>query len=604
MHIDLGWTIQEWQDAYRSAALTPRDALPALLAQYPADDPAWISVVSPAQLQKQLDELDALLASVAGDLSQLPLYGVPFAAKDNIDFAGIATTAACPEFAFLPEQDAFVIAQLRKAGAVLMGKTNLDQFATGLVGTRSPYGEVPNSFKPEYVSGGSSSGSASVVARGLVTFSLGTDTAGSGRVPAGFNNLVGLKPTRGALSNSGLVPACKSIDCITVFAYSVDDAASVLQVAEAFDRRDPYSRTADVSAPRSLPAQPVFGIPASIPWFDDQQAAAAFASARQQLTAMGVTLKEIDFTPLFEMAALLYEGPWVAERMVAVEEFHRQHADAINPVVRAIIEKAANFTAVDTFKAEYRRMELLRIANDIIGSVDALCVPTSPTIYTREQMKQEPILFNSHYGTFTNFVNFADWCALALPGPLRADGLPAGITLIAPTWQDFSLVEFGRRWQAFAPWTRGATGKALPAPAALSHGTPAGWIRVAVVGAHLSGMPLNTQLIERHALLAEQTTTSADYRLFALPDSTPPKPGLLKVAAGEGAPIRVELWDMPLTAFGSFVGLIPPPLGIGNLTLADGRTVKGFICEPWALQGARDITEFGGWRAYIASLKS
>ena len=479
----------------------------------------------------------------------------------------------------------------------MLAKTNLDQFATGLVGTRSPYGAVPNSFDSNYISGGSSSGSSVSVARGLVPFSLGTDTAGSGRVPAAFNNLVGLKPTRGRFSTTGVVPACRSLDCVSVFALNVADAEQVAGVMEGFDATDGYSRQAPAAA-KMLPLKPRLGIPAATPWFGDSQYAAAWEASLEKLRAMGVELIELDYSPMQQLAELLYGGPWVAERYAAVTEFMDAHADLMNPVVRGILAQAQNFSATDTYKAEYRRADLARTIQSLMATVDALLVPTTPRMPTLEEVEQAPVLVNSQLGTWTNFVNLADCSALALPAGLREDGLPFGITLIGAAWQDASLAEFGRRWEAFAPWQAGATGRTLPAPAAATQ-APAGHVRLAVVGAHLSGMPLNTQLTERHARFVESTFTADNYRLYALPNTTPPKPGLIR--ASEGAAIAVELWDVPVDLFGSFVALVPAPLGIGTLTLQDGREVKGFICEGAAVDGATDITHLGGWRAFIAS---
>jgi allophanate hydrolase len=597
----VGWTIAQWLAAYREGAQPE-----ALLAAYAATpdsprDNAWIRRVDRDLLDEQLDGLRLLLAAAGGDMSRLPLYGVPFAIKDNIDAAGWPTTAACPEFAYTPGEDATVVQRLRAAGAILIGKTNLDQFATGLVGTRSPHGAVANSFKPEYVSGGSSSGSASVVARGIAAFSLGTDTAGSGRVPAGFNNIVGLKPTKGWLSTAGVVPACRTLDCVSIFALTVDDAERVAEVAGGFDERDPYSRRMPAGA-RPWPKAPRLAIPATLEFFGDAQAAAVFDDAVRGLVAAGAQVEAIDFAPFDELAALLYQGPWVAERYAAVETLWKEKPDAIHPVVRGIVEQAANYSALDAFKAEYRRAELTRLIHQALAGFDALVVPTSPSIYTIAQLEADPVTLNSRLGVYTNFANLADLSALAVPAGMRGDGLPSGITLIGLAWQDRALARFGKHWQALRGLPLGATGAPLPAPDAASGEAPADTVRVAVVGAHLTGMPLNHQLTSRHAVFVEKTLTAGDYRLYALANTTPPKPGLVK--SDSGGAIEVELWDVPVTAFGAFVAEIPAPLGIGTLELQDGRNVKGFICEPRGLDGARDITAFGGWRAYLASLNA
>ncbi|SAI69255.1 allophanate hydrolase [Bordetella ansorpii] len=594
-----GWTVARWQQAYAAGA-APGDLLAPYLDLDPQDN-AWIARLDDSRLAAQLRELDERLEAAGGDRARLPLYGVPFAIKDNIDAAGWPTTAGCPEFAYVPEQDATVVARLRAAGAVLVGKTNLDQFATGLVGTRSPYGPVANSFDPAYVSGGSSSGSASVVARGLAVFSLGTDTAGSGRVPAGFNNLVGLKPTRGWLSTAGVVPACRTLDCVSVFALTVDDASLVAGIAGGHDPRDPYSRVRPDSA-LPWPSAPRLAVPAHPEFHGDEQSRRAFEQSLRDLQALGAVIEPIDFTPFMELADLLYQGPWVAERFCAVESLWREQPEAIHPVVRSIVEQASRYTAADAFRAEYRRAELTGVIHAALSGFDALVVPTAPSIYTIEQLLADPIALNSRLGHYTNFANLADLSALALPAGMREDGLPTGITLIGAAWQDDALAVFGRAWQASRALPLGATG--APAPAAEpARGVPqTGTIRVAVVGAHLTGMPLNHQLTSRGAVLAEQTLTAATYRLYALANTMPPKPGL--VHSDRGASLIVELWDVPAAAFGGFVAEVPAPLGIGTLELADGRLVKGFICEPRALQGARDITEFGGWRAFIASLNT
>ncbi|WP_152205095.1 allophanate hydrolase [Marinobacter changyiensis] len=618
----IGWTLQDWQQAYLDNEQMPANLLHALLDSLGADDSAWISLATPAQLDDGLAGLDRAVAQAGGYPSALPLFGVPFAVKDNIDATGFETTAACPDYAYTPAQDAAVVARLRAAGAVLIGKTNLDQFATGLVGTRSPYGAVPNTFNPEVISGGSSSGSASAVARGLVPFALGTDTAGSGRVPAGLNNLVGLKPTRGAISIEGVVPACRSLDCVSIFALTVTDAGKVFEHAGVYQPSDAFSRPRPESLPAAGPAirQPGaikrLAVPAEPEWFGDDCAKAAWGVTLGLWEKLGVTLVPTDFSLLSELAALLYEGPWVAERHAAVEEFMAAHPDSMNPVVRGIIGKAANFTATDTFRAQYRKEELVRAIDHLLQDIDALLVPTAPIAPTIAAVNADPVTLNSRLGTYTNFVNLADLCALAVPAGFRSDALPFGVTLIAGAWRDGDLQQLASRWLNANPTHLGATDRPRPAesartekssamPSSLTGPSLVDTITVAVVGAHLTGMPLNTQLTERHATLREQTTTSPNYRLFALPDTSPPKPGLKRVSGDEeGKAIILEVWQMPASAFGSFVDLIPPPLGIGNVELADGRWVNGFICEGHALENARDVTEFGGWRAYIDALKA
>ena len=603
--LTMGWTISQWRAAYMQA--DPGTLLQALLAGLQHDDPAWIMIVDSTTLKQQLDALAEALERVNGERSRLPLYGIPFAVKDNMDVAGLPTTAACPAFAHVAEQDATVVARLCAAGAILVGKTNLDQFATGLVGVRSPYGVVTNPFNPAYIGGGSSSGSASVVARGCVPFALGTDTAGSGRVPAAFNNLVGLKPTRGLVSSVGVVPACRTLDCVSVFALSVEDAGSVFDVIAGFDAADPYSRPCppDQAAVR-IGQTPRFAIPQQPDFCGDAVQAAAYGVALARMRELGAVLEPIDFSPMQALAALLYDGPWVAERYAAIAEFIADHAADMHPVVRDIIERAGRYSAVDTFKAEYRRAELKRALDILLADFDALLVPSAPTLPTLAEVTAEPIAANSRLGIYTNFVNLGDCAALALPAGWRSDGLPFGVTLIAPAWRDHALLDFARRWQRHAPWTLGATGLDLPAecaaPAVAAAPAP-GYVRLAVVGAHLTGMPLNHQLTTRHAQFVERTRTAACYRLYALPNTTPPKPGLVRDGQS-GSAIEVEVWDVPLGGFGSFVAEVPAPLGIGSVELGDGSVVKGFICEPWALQGATEITALGGWRAFLAQLNN
>jgi allophanate hydrolase len=600
----IGYQLRDWQRHYQSAPQSLRSSLGIVLNSLDERDNAWLYRATPTQLEEQITQLETLREQAGGSLATLPLYGVPFAVKDNIDVAGWPTTAACPAFEYIAQDDATVVANLQAKGAIVIGKTNLDQFATGLVGTRSPHGAVKNTFNPNYVSGGSSSGSASVLARGLVAFSLGTDTAGSGRVPAGFNNIVGLKPTKGWLSNRGVVPACRLNDCVSIFALSVADAAYVATLAGGYDPEDAYSRANPHTAPAAMSSQPRFAVPDSLEFFGDTESEKAFQLALDKLVSSGVSLVNIDFTPFKALAEQLYYGAWVAERTVAVGKIFEDTPEVMDPVVRGIVASGLNYSATDAWKAEYLRAELSRKINQALEGFDALVVPTSPTLRTLDEMVQEPVLFNSQFGTYTNFTNLADLCALALPSSIRDDGLPSGITLIAPAWHDAALAAFGRQWQRSLSLTLGATDKTLNADSAMTGpmAVSADHVRVAVVGAHLTGMPLNFQLTTRNAVRVEQTRTASDYKLYALANTQPPKPGLVKDEGGSS--IIVELWDIPLARFGEFVAEIPAPLGIGTLQLADGRSVKGFICEPWAIDSATDVTSFGGWRSYVEHLKS
>jgi allophanate hydrolase len=531
-----------------------------------------------------------------------PLAGLTFAVKDNIDVAGVPTTAGCPAFAYEPTESATVVRKLLAAGARLAGKTNLDQFACGLNGTRSPYGVVPNAFDPLYVSGGSSSGSAYVVATGQVDFALGTDTAGSGRVPAGLNNIVGLKPSKGLVSARGVVPAAQSVDCVSIFARSVGLAARVLRVAMGHDPADPFSRKLALKA-QPFGARFHFGVPDSLRFFGDTLAEAAFAVSVQRLRDLGGTPVAIDYQPLAQAAGLLYESALVAERYTAIRSFFDAHESEVIEPVRAIIGSGKAYTAAQVYEAQTKLQALAQQAAPMWETIDVLLVPTAPTHYTIAQMQEDPVGLNRNLGAYTNFVNLLDYAALSVPSSLRADGLPFGITLIAPCGSDWQLAELGQRYHHASGLAQGTTGEALPAPMAFAAGAGVRTVKVAVVGAHLSGMPLNTQLTERGATLVRSAETAADYRFFALPGTVPPKPGLLRVAPGTGTRIALEIWDMPLEHYGSFVALVPAPLAIGTLQLADGGAVQGFVCEAQATAGAQDISHLGGWRAYLASLQ-
>jgi len=547
---------------------------------------AWISRFEPV-----------LAGAAAG-----PLAGLRFAVKDNIDAAGLPTTAACQAFAFQPTAHSAVVHRLLGAGASLLGKTNLDQFACGLNGTRSPWGAVPNAFDPSYVSGGSSSGSAYVVATGQADFSLGTDTAGSGRVPAGLNNIVGLKPSRGLISTRGVLPAAQSVDCVSIFACSVGLAAQVLDAARGYDPQDPYSRELTLAS-TPFPATFRFGVPDQLVFYGDALAEAAFREARARLVELGGVEVRIDFTPFADAATLLYESALVAERYAAIRGFFDTHEGEVVEPVRSIIGRGRAYSAADLYEAQTQLRALGQRAAEAWKGMDLLCVPTAPTHYTIAQMLADPVVLNRNLGAYTNFVNLLDYAALSVPSCIRPDGLPFGITLIGPCGSDWQLAELGQRFHQATGLTQGATGAPLPAPSAIPGLRPAATVKVAVVGAHLSGMPLNSQLSERGARLQSTAETSPDYRFYALAGTVPPKPGLLRVAPGQGACIQLEIWEMPVEHYGSFVALVPAPLGIGTLQLADGSSVQGFLCEPQALQGALDITHFGGWRAYLASLQ-
>jgi allophanate hydrolase len=583
--------------AHRAGTLTPAQTIARSYKRIrDHNDPAIF--ISLRDEKEALSEAEALASKNA---DALPLFGVPVAVKDNIDALGLPTTAACPAFAYSPAQDSTAVAKLRAVGAIVIGKTNLDQFATGLVGVRSPYGVPVNPVRGDLVPGGSSSGSAVAVSAGLVPLALGTDTAGSGRVPAMLNNIVGLKPSLGLISNAGLVPACRTLDCISVFSLTVDDAMTALTAMAGPDGADPYSRDRPLGTLSSFPEKLRLGVPRNgqLIFFGDRAAEKAYDEALQRWTSLGAALIEFDLEPFYETARLLYEGPWVAERYLVIRDLLASAPDAIHPVTRDITVAGARLTAADTFASLYRLQALRRVAERTFAHFDAMVLPTAPTAYSTAQVQANPIELNSRLGTYTNFVNLLDLCGLALPASMRPDGIPFGITLLAPAGHDAQLASIGRVFHADTKLTMGAKGLAQAPLAPLSNGASVDEITIAVVGAHLSGMALNGELQVLGGRLLEATTTAPDYKLYAL-DTMPPKPGMLRVDAGSGSAIKLELWALSAAAFGKFVAAIPPPLGIGTVRLADGRGVKGFVVEPVAINGARDISAYGGWRAFMA----
>lgn len=604
----LSFDLASLRAAYCQGTATVREVIAEALRRSAADTHhAYIHVLSAAEVEPYLARLDGV------DPTSLPLYGVPFAIKDNIDLAHIPTTAACPEFAYTPDQSAFVVRQLLAAGAVPVGKTNLDQFATGLNGTRSPYGACQNAHNPAFISGGSSSGSGVAVAKGSVSFALGTDTAGSGRVPAAFNGLIGLKPSLGLLSATGVLPACRSVETPSILALTVADAQAVLGVAAAFDEGDAYSR----------PAQPLgvdfsggpfrFGVPRDedLDFFGNEAAAALFADAVQRLESLGGTAVTIDLTPFLAVARLLYEGPWVAERYVAIQGFIDAQPEAVFAPVRSIIEGGRGKTAAEAFAGAYQLKALRRVCDRVWNEVDCLLTPTAGTIYRIDEMQADPIRLNANLGRYTNFVNLLDQCAVAVPAGVLASGdakgLPWGVTLGAPAHKDLALLRLADRFHRALGGTLGATAidvSTTPACASLPGGevgaAGTGTVRVAVCGAHLSGLPLNHQLMSRGARLVASPASAPEYRFYALAGGPVQRPGMVRVAEG-GAAIAMEVWEVPAPLFGSFVAGIPAPLGIGKVKLADGSELPGFICEGSGIEGATDITHFGGWRAWLAA---
>lgn len=603
---DLSFDLASLRAAY--AAGTPVRAVIAEAMRRCASDAnhAFIHRLTDAEIEPYVAHLDGV------DPASLPLYGVPFAIKDNIDLAHIPTTAGCPEYAYTPVESAFLVQQLIAAGAVPLGKANLDQFATGLNGTRSPYGACRNAFNPAFVSGGSSSGSAVSVAKGWVSFSLGTDTAGSGRVPASFNNLVGLKPSIGLLSATGVVPACRSVDTVSIFALTAADAQAVLAVAAVPDEADAFSRAAKPFGVDFSAGPFRFGVPRpqDLNFFGNDAAAALFAESVERLKALGGTAVEVDLTPFLEAARLLYEGPWVAERYVAIKDFIDAQPEAVFPPVRTIIEGGKAKTAADAFAASYRLKALKRVCDAMWQDVDCLLTPTAGTIYRIADMQADPIRLNSNLGHYTNFMNLLDYAAVAVPAGFQASGdaqgLPWGVTLAAPAFKDVPLLRLADRFhRAQAALSLGATTAPLAdTPAITTTDLPkgshtAGTVKVAVCGAHLSGLPLNWQLTQRGARLLGAVQSAPEYKFYALAGGPVQRPGMVRVNEG-GAAIAMEVWELPAEHFGSFVDGIPAPLGIGKVRLADGSWVSGFVCEAIGVEGGTDITQLGSWREWLA----
>ncbi|ARB25979.1 allophanate hydrolase [Pseudomonas tolaasii] len=582
------------RNAYLSGDTTPREVVLQLrekAAQLNPDYHLFIHLLSVADLEPYLAALNGR------EPSQMPLYGIPFAIKDNIDLAGIPTTAACPAFAYVPQRSATVVEQLIALGAVPLGKTNLDQFATGLNGSRSPYGACPNSVLPDYPAGGSSAGSSLAVALGVASFALGTDTAGSGRVPAALNNLVGLKASKGLISTAGVVPACRTLDCVTTFTRTAREASQLLALTARLDPLDAYSRQNpawnDASA-FGAPKPFHFGVPRAqdLEFFGCKQGPQLFQQAIARMLALGGEPVELDLSPFLEAARLLYEGPWVAERYSVAGELMAREPDAVLPVIRAVLATAPAVTGVDTFRAQYRLQALKAECDRLLEGLDCVLTPTIGRPVTLEELRAEPVLRNAELGYYTNFMNLLDYAAVAVPGGVMSNGLPWGVTLFGRAFTDHYLL---------------GVADALQRQQDASLGTPTGsashdHTRLVVCGAHLQGLALNGQLLRRGARLLECTHSSADYQLFALAGGPPFRPGMLRVSEG-GVAIEVEVWALPSAELGSFLTGIPAPLGLGKVQLADGRWETGFICEPYGLKGAVDISHFGGWRAYLRSLQ-
>lgn len=596
MQDSLDFTLSSLRAAYDAGSVTPEEvAMEALRRARDERHPyVWIRRLTQ-------EEVMAYVRALPPDRA-LPLYGVPFAIKDNIDLAGVPTTVGCPDFAYTPAESATIVRRLIAAGAIPIGKTNMDQFATGLTGTRSPYGAPECVFNPEFISGGSSSGSAVAVAAGMAAFALGTDTAGSGRVPAAFNHIVGHKPTRGLWSSRGVFPACRSLDCPTVFALSCNDAQAVLDVACGYDPGDPFSLPAP-DAHAGFPGAFRFGVlrGSQRQFFGDMHAAELYEKAVKRMAGLGGEPVEFDYAPFAAAAALLYSGPWVAERRWALGDFFNSHPDSINPVVRQVISASARYDAVAAFDAQYRLAGYGQSVREIWAELDFLLLPTAGSIYRRDEVLADPIQLNSNLGWYTNFVNLLDLCAVAAPAGFRENGLPFGVTLIAQAFHDHALLGMGGRFHRALGGKVGVTPVLIeeqPLPAEVTSG-----VLLAVVGAHLRGQPLNGQLTSRGARFIREARTAACYRLFALPNTTPPKPGLVREPGFAGPGIALEIWSLTAEAFGSFVAEVPAPMVIGSVELEDGSIVKSFLCEPYSTAGGEDVTAFGGWLAYRLSLE-
>ncbi|BBN59061.1 allophanate hydrolase [Hydrogenovibrio marinus] len=588
--------ISSLRQAYADGELSPRELMTLLVekAESYEDHNIFIHLLSDEELEPYLTRLEAC------DPSSHPLWGIPFVIKDNIDLAGVPTTAACPEYAYVPEASATVAQLLVDAGAIPLGKANMDQFATGLVGTRSPYGVCHNAFDFNMISGGSSSGSAVSVALNLCSFSLGTDTAGSGRVPAAFNNLIGLKPSKGLLSTKGVVPAVRSQDVVSVFALNSQDAYEVFEVAAQADAEDEFSRKEMDLMPPAWGARPVLGIPSSetISFAGDEQAEKHFYDSIAELKKQGYEVKEINFQPWLDTAKLLYEGAWVAERYVAIEAFMEEFENVMDPSVGAIIAGARKLSAADAYKGSYALQKAQALTASLWQDIDCMLTPTTPTIYSIEQMQSDPIKLNSVLGTYTNFMNLLDYAALAMPTGFREDGLPIGLTMFAPAGTDRLLMKLADKLHGHFVPTSGAKETPVTTTHSEFFANPHA-IPLAVVGAHLTGFPLNGQLIERGAKLLQTTKTAPKYNFYELSERPILKPGLVKNEAA-GVSIEVEVWAMPKQHLGSFLALIPSPLGLGKVELINGTQVVGFVCEPYGIEGAKSISLTGGWRNWMA----
>ena len=591
---NLALTIENLKNAYKNG-LSPEEVINEIFNR--------IKIINDPNIFINLSNLDSLHAE-AKNLGyfnpNMPLWGIPFAVKDNIDVNKIVTTAGCHEFSYIPKDDAFTVNLLKKSGALMIGKTNLDQFATGLVGVRSPYGAPLNAVDQLIVPGGSSSGSAVSVGHGIVSFSLGTDTAGSGRVPAALNNIVGLKPSLGSLSSSGVVPACRTIDTVSVFAMTVEDAYNVFTILNEYDEKDSYSKSFK-KLPLSLPQHPIkIGIPdkSSIRFFNDNFQSESFDRNINKLKLNDFEITPINFEPFYEIAQLLYEGSWVAERYTVIEDLLKKNSKAIHNVTRQIIKKAENFSAADTFEDYYKLSELKRKVKPILSSVDMLCVPSIPTFYSVNDLINDPFTPNSNLGTYTNFVNLLDMCGITVPTDPRIDGRPGSITFLAMSGEDNLVASTAILFEKNCKRYLGGTKFELENPNDLKeyHNSS---IDIAVCGAHMEGLTLNWQLRDLGAHFVKKSKTSSHYKLFALTNLNPIRPGLLRSFSQDGNTINLEIWRIPKKNFGKFIEYVQAPLSIGSVELEDGKWIKGFLCENSGTINAKNISNIGDWREYI-----
>ena len=571
-------SIAELRKGYSEGRIKPEDVIDLARARALATHEAtWIHVLNEATLSDYVKRLEQI------DFDHAPLWGVPFAIKDNIDLVNVPTTAGCPAYAYVPERSAYVVSRLIAAGAIPIGKTNLDQFATGLTGTRSPYGSVPNAIDPAYISGGSSSGSAVAVKSGCVPFALGTDTAGSGRVPAAFNGLVGFKPTRGWWSTRGVVPACRTLDCVSVFTNNVADAQVISEIANGFDIQEPYSRR--IVQESISQTEPRWGYlePTGLPWDSDSEYANFYL---QHVADLPGSASSIEPELFLNAGSLLYGGPWLAERIVAVGDFLKNNPESIHPITRSVIESAPELSAMDCFQSQYQLTELRRQAELLFEDIDVLVMPTVPKHYTHEEVEHEPFTTNAHLGTFSHCVNLLDLCAIVIPIGATSLGLPFGVTLVSKAGFDIPLLQIAA--------------DVLAEESVVLHSTTSGEMHLAVCGAHMTGQPLNGDLKRLGGRLVRLTRTRPSYQLFALPDGI--RPALVRNES-EGAAIELEVWTLSEEKLGAFVNRIESPLAIGSIELEDGEWVKGFVGDFSATHGAVDITSYGGWRNFRRSLK-